>query len=62
MNGERRGMQGRDGKYSKGQKEFMSGSWTGRGGDEGDMNEQGNGAGETDGGRRPKDTVKWAVE
>lgn len=46
----------------RGQKEFMSGSWTGRGGDEGDMNEQGNGAGETDGGRRPKDTVKWAVE
>lgn len=40
----------------------MSGGWTGRGGDEGDMNEQGNGARETDGGRRQKDTVKWAVE
>lgn len=40
----------------------MSGGWTCRGLDEGDMNEQGNGARETDGGRRQKDTVKWTAE
>lgn len=55
-------MQGRRGKYSKREKEFMSGGWTGRGLDEGDTNEQVNGARETDGRRRQKDTVKWAVE
>lgn len=39
----------------------MTGGWTGRGLDEGDMNEQGNGAREKDGGRRQEDTVKWTT-
>lgn len=63
-------MQEGGGKYSKRVKRIHVrrldwqrwGEWGGGGGYEGDTNGQGNGARETDGGRRQKDTVKWAGE
>lgn len=55
-------MQGRGGKYSKSVNriDVRRLDWQSRGarGDKGDTNGQGNGARETDGGRRQKDTVK----